>query len=146
MKKIGILTISMLLFLSCSKKIEATDIDNMNGYWEIEKVVFPNGKEKKYGINEVYDYFQIKDFIGIRKKVTPTLEGKFLVNLDAEKVTVKEGKDKFIVHYATIYNQWDEELISISKEEMILKNDNNTEYHYKRATPINILKNGTKTQ
>lgn len=146
MKKIGILTISMLLFLSCSKKIEATDIDNMNGYWEIEKVVFPNGKEKKYGINEVYDYFQIKDFIGIRKKVTPTLEGKFLVNLDAEKVTVKEGKDKFIVHYATIYNQWDEELISISKEEMVLKNDNNTEYHYKRATPINILKNGTKTQ
>jgi hypothetical protein len=146
MKKIGILAISTLLFLSCSKKVEATDIDKMNGYWEIEKVVFPNGKEKKYGINEVYDYFQIKDFIGIRKKVTPTLEGKFLVNLDAEKVTVKEGKDKFIVHYATIYNQWDEELISISKEEMVLKNDNNTEYHYKRATPINILKNGTKTQ
>ena len=146
MKKIGILAISTLLFLSCSKKVEATDIDKMNGYWEIEKVVFPDGKEKKYSINEVYDYFQIKDFIGIRKKVTPTLEGKFLVNLDAEKVTIKEGKDKFIVHYATIYNQWDEELISISKEEMVLKNDNNTEYHYKRATPINILKNGTKTQ
>ncbi len=146
MKKIGILAISTLLFLSCSRKVEATDIDKMNGYWEIEKVVFPNGKEKKYGINEMYDYFQIKDFIGIRKKVTPTLEGKFLVNLDAEKVTIKEGKDKFIVHYATFYNQWDEELISISKEEMVLKNDNNTEYHYKRATPINILNNGTKTQ
>ncbi len=146
MKKIGILAIITLLFLSCSRKVEATDIDKMNGYWEIEKVVFPNGKEKKYGINEMYDYFQIKDFIGFRKKVTPTLEGKFLVNSDAEKVNIKEGKDKFIVHYATIYNQWDEELISISKEEMVLKNDNNTEYHYKRATPINILKNGTKTQ
>jgi hypothetical protein len=146
MKKIGIFAFSLLLFLSCSKKIEATDIDNMNGYWEIEKVVYPNGKEKKYGINEVFDYFQIKDFIGIRKKVTPTLEGKFLVNLDAEKVTVKEEKDKFIVHYATIYNQWDEELISISKEEMILKNTNEMAYHYKRATPINILNNGKKAQ
>ena len=146
MKKIGLFAFSMLLFLSCSKKIEATDIDKMNGYWEIEKVVFPNGKEKKYSINEVYDYFQIKNFIGIRKKVTPTLEGTFLVNLDAEKVTIKEGKDKFIVHYATFYNQWDEELISISKEEMVLKNDNATEYHYKRAAPINILKDGTKTQ
>ena len=146
MKNLVTIVLFSFLLVGCKQQIQSTDIPNINGYWEIEKVVFPNGKEKKYGINEMYDYFQIKDFIGIRKKVTPTLEGKFLVNLDAEKVTIKEGKDKFIVHYATFYNQWDEELISISKEEMVLKNDNNTEYHYKRATPINILNNGTKTQ
>ena len=146
MKKLGIFVVSALFFISCSKKVDATDINKMNGYWEIEKVVFPNGKEKKYGINEMYDFFQVKDFVGIRKKVTPTLAGNYLVNLDAEKITIQEGKDKFVVHYATFYSQWDEELISISENEMVLKNDKAVEYHYKRAKALNIMKNGKKTQ
>lgn len=146
MNKIVIIAASVLLFISCSRKVEALDINKMNGYWEIEKVVFPNGKEKKYGINEMYDFFQIKDFVGIRKKVTPALDGSYFVNLDAEKVTIQEGKDKFVVHYATFYSQWDEELVSISQDEMVLKNDKAVEYHYKRAKSINIVKHGKKTQ
>ena len=94
----------------------------------------------------MYDFFQVKNFVGIRKKVTPALDGSYFVNLDAEKVTIQEGKDKFVVHYATFYSQWDEELVSITENEMVLKNDKAVEYHYKRAKPLNIMKNGKKTQ
>lgn len=146
MNKLWIFVVGALFFISCNRKVDAADIDKMNGYWEIEKVVFPNGKEKKYGINEVYDFFQIKNYVGIRKKVTPALDDSYFVNLDAEKVTIQEGKDKFVVHYATFYSQWDEELIAISEDEMVLKNDKSVEYHYKRAKPLNIKKDGKKTQ
>ena len=71
---------------------------------------------------------------------------KDVLHLDAEKVTIKQGKDKFIVHYETFYSRWDEELISISDEEMVLKNDKFTEYHYKRAKPLKIVNYGKKTQ
>ncbi len=138
--------LGIVLLLSCSKKVEADDIDKMNGYWEIEKVVLPNGKEKKYGANEMYEFFQIKDFTGIRKKVTPIVDGTFLVNLDAEKVSIKQGKDNFVVHYTTFYSQWDEDLISISSDKMILRNENKTEYHYKRAKPMKLIKDDKKTK
>jgi hypothetical protein len=113
MKRLGIVSLVALFFISCTKNVSATDIDKMNGYWEIEKVVFANGKTKLYKNSEMYDFFQIKDFTGMRKKVTPVIGGSYLVNLDAEKVTIKQGKDKFIVHYETFYSRWDEELISI---------------------------------
>lgn len=146
MNRIGIIAVSLFFLVSCSRKVNAEDIGKMNGYWEIEKVLFANGKVKEYKSNEVYDYFEIKNFVGIRKKVTPVIDGTFLVNLDAEKVTIKEGKDKYIIHYATFYSQWDEEIVSISADEMILKNENAVEYHYKRAKPINIVKNGEKAK
>ena len=146
MKILGIVSLLTLFFISCTRKVSATDIDKMNGYWEIEKVVFSNGKNKLYKNSEMYDFFQIKDFTGVRKKVTPVIDGSYLVNLDAEKVTIKQGKDKFIVHYETFYSQWDEELISISDDEMVLKNDKSTEYHYIRAKPLKIVNYGKKTQ
>lgn len=133
-------------FVSCSKKVEAEDISKMNGYWEIEKVVFPDGKEKKYDKNDMYDYFEIKDFVGIRKKVTPVIDGTYLVNLDAEKVQIKEGKDRYMVHYSKFYTQWEEELVSICNDEMVLKNENNTEYHYKKVHEVNLLKDGKKAK
>lgn len=146
MNRIFIIVLGVTFFISCSKKVEAEDIDKMNGYWEIEKVVLPDGKEKKYRANEMYEFFQIKDFVGIRKKVTPIIDGTFMVNLDAERVSIKQGKEKFTVHYSTFYSQWDEELVSLSNEEMILKNENNTEYHYKRARPMKILKDDKTTK
>lgn len=146
MNKIGIIVVSVFLIISCNRKVDASDIGKMNGYWEIEKVVFPNGKEKKYSINEMYDFFQIKNNSGIRKKVTPVLDGTFLVNSDVEKVTVRKEQETFKVYYATNYSQWNEEIVSLSNEEMVLKNNNATEYHYKRAKPINMVNYGKKTK
>ena len=67
MKKVfGVLLVA-LLFVGCKQKIAPADIAKINGYWEIEKVVFEDGNEKKYGANESYDYFQIdKKNVGIR--------------------------------------------------------------------------------
>ena len=36
------------------------DLKNLNGYWEIEKVTFPNGETKDYSVSTTIDYIELK--------------------------------------------------------------------------------------
>ena len=146
MKKTVLILIVSLLTLACNKPISPSDISKINGYWEIEKVIFPDGEDKKYTINQSYDYFEVKNNKGFRKKVMPQLDGTFLVNDDSEQLEIKEGKGKYFIDYKTPFSKWKEELISISDEQLVILNDEKKEYHYKRATPLNIIPDGKKTQ
>lgn len=135
------------LFISCQQKIKPEDISKINGYWEIEKVVFDQGDDKQYGINESYDYFQIdKNNKGFRKKVMPQLDGTFIVNDTYETATIRFKDDKTFIDYSTPYAKWSEELIAVSEEELVLKNAEKKEYHYKKAGSLNILGDGKKTK
>ena len=146
MKKVfGILFIS-LLFVACQQKINKEDITKIKGYWEIEKVTFDKEKDKDYTINESFDYFQIKDNKGIRKKVMPQFDGKFLVNDAFENVVVRFVDDKAFLDYSTQYMKWSEEIISLTAENLILKNKDKIEYHYKKTEAINLLDDGKTTK
>ncbi|MDD5151356.1 MAG: hypothetical protein PHC28_12935 [Flavobacterium sp.] len=147
MQNIAKILFVSLLFVSCQQKIKPSDISKINGYWEIKKVVFDEGKDKDYTINQTYDYFQInKNNTGFRKKVMPQLDGTFIVNDTYENVKVRFGKDNVFLDYSTDYAKWTEELIAISKDELVLKNVENKEYHYKKASAINSIDNGKKTK
>lgn len=146
MKKTALIAFISFLSIACNTKINASDLSKINGYWEIEKVIFPDGSHKEYTINESFDYFDIKKNVGIRKKVMPQLDGTFLVNNDFEKVAVKEVNGKYYLYYSTFYTKWKEELSFISDEKLVLINEAKNEYHYKRAAPITILGDGKKTK
>ena len=145
MKKI--ISVALLVLLSaCHQKVTSNDIANLNGYWEIEKVVFSNGSKKEYTYNESYDYFQIKDKSGFRKKVMPQLDGRFLVNDQLEKITISFNNDEAYINYSTPFAKWKEKIKAISRENLIIINSSKAEYHYKKATPINILEDGKTTK
>ena len=136
-----------LFFVACQPKINPNDIAKINGYWEIEKVVFDQGKDKEYGMNESYDYIQIdKNNKGFRKKVMPQLDGTFLANDAYENVSVRFESDKVFLDYKTPYAKWTEELITLSDDELVLRNTEKKEYHYKKAGPVNILNDGKKVK
>lgn len=127
-----------LLFTACQQKVDPTDITKLNGYWEIEKVLLPDETEKEYGINLTYDYIELgKDNKGFRKKVTPQLNGKFLVDDGSEALEVVTEKEKIYIKYTTPYSVWKEELKSISDEKLEIINADNKTYIYKRAA-INL--------
>ena len=136
----------MLALSACQPKIDPKDILKINGYWEIEKVKLADGSEKKYGINPVYDYIQIENNKGFRKKVTPQLKGKYLADDTSEEVSVIKQDDKVYLIYTTPYAKWKEELKSISDKEMVLINQAKSEYHYKRAETLNLSSDGEKTK
>ena len=139
MKKIAILLFTVSLLVSCGK-VSKQDAQKLNGYWEIEKVLKADGSEKEYKINMMYDFFEIgKDFKGFRKKVSPQLDGKFLTDDSSEALEITEKDDKIYLNYKTDYATWKEELKSISDEQMVIINQQNIEYHYKKAKAINLL-------
>jgi len=146
MKKSLLFSLIFLLSVSCQKQVDASDLQKINGYWEIEKVVFDDGSEKPYTSNETYDYFKVVDKRGFRKKVTPQLNGTFLVNNSQEDVTITELAGKFYISYSTPFAKWKEELMAVSDKELVTVNQSKNEYHYKRAFPINIISNGKKAQ
>ena len=146
MKKTVSILFLAFLFMGCQQKVKPEDISKINGYWEVEKVVFDSIKDKEYRMNEVYDYFELKNNKGIRKKVMPQLNGTFVVNDTYENVTVRFADDKVFLDYSTPYMKWSEELIAVSAEELVLLNKEKAEYHYKKATPINLLGDGKTTK
>ncbi|MFV8334093.1 hypothetical protein [Flavobacterium sp. GSP14] len=146
MKKTCSILLIAFLFVACQQKIKPEDVSKINGYWEVEKVVFDSIDDKDYSMNEVYDYFEIKNNKGIRKKVRPQLDGTFLVNDVFENVTVRFADDKVFLDYATPFMKWSEEVIALSAEELVLLNKDKIEYHYKKATAINVLGNGKTTK
>ena len=145
MKKL--ISIAFFLLLSaCQQKVTPNDISYLNGYWEIEKVVFSNGSKKEYTYNESYDYFQIKENSGFRKKVMPQLDGRFLVNDQLEKIKITFENQSAYINYSTPFAKWKEKIKVISTDKLIIINVSKAEYHYKKATPINILEDGKTTK
>ncbi|MFT3795654.1 lipocalin family protein [Flavobacterium sp.] len=138
--------LSFLLLLSCAKPIDPKDLAKLNGYWEIDYVVLPDGEKKDYPINETYDYFEIKGDAGTRTKVMPQLDGKFLTNALSEKVKIVNEKDQTFLEYQTDYTKWREQLLEVTDSVMVLRNKEKNEYHYKKTDPINLDADGKKTR
>ena len=145
MKKIYAL-LFVFIFSYCHQKIDQEDLSKLNGYWEIEKVILPDGTEKAYAINETFDYFQIQSDRGFRKKVKPQLNGRFLVDYQSEKVEICTEKDQVLLSYATPYAKWKETLITLTDDKLVLVNKAKIAYHYKKVTPIQLLNDGKKTK
>lgn len=127
-----------IFFISCKEKVSPESISKINGYWEIQKVELPNGQMKEYKINETIDFFEWKESVGFRKKVTPQFNGTFLINDELEEIQIKDSSGIFQIHYKTPYTQWSEEIIALNDSILVLKNKQNLEYHYKKFTPFSI--------
>ncbi len=138
MKKIVILAVLFLSLTSCNQSITESDINKINGYWEIEKVIFEDGTKKDYVVNETIDYFEVKNSIGFRKKVTPQLDGTYLVNNQLEKITICKKENKYFINYTTKYTRFKEQIIEVQDSILVLKNDQNIEYHYKKPIPFSV--------
>jgi len=124
--------------VSCKKEFTHSDLKNINGYWEIQKVTFEDGTDKEYKISETIDFFEINGKAGLRKKVNPQFDGTYLENGHAEKIEVSVEDGKTFLNYSTAFAKWKEEIIQISKETLILENERNIQYQYKRHTAFSI--------
>ena len=138
MKKVIILVVLSVLLLSCNQTITQKDIVNLNGYWEIEKVIKQDGDKKEYKINEAIDYIEIKNNKGFRKKVYPQFDGKYLVNDLKEEISISDSSGIFFINYKTDYAKWKEQIIAIKDSSFTVKNEAKLEYKYKKQIPFSL--------
>ena len=137
MKRILLLIVLVSVF-SCKQKIIDADVSNLNGYWEIEKVELPDGDKKEYKVNETIDFFKIEANKGFRKKVMPQLDGTYLTNDVQEDVVVVLKDGDASLQYKTTYASWKEEIIELTKDKLVVKNQQEIKYYYKRPAKFSV--------
>lgn len=137
MKRLLIILL-MVSSISCSKSPK-TFIEHINGYWEIESVVLADGTERSYTFNETIDFFKINDsLIGFRKKLKPTLDGKFISTNDAENLKLVIENNSLNVYYSTPFAEWKETILFANDERLKVINQDKNVYLYKRYIPLNL--------
>jgi len=132
MKKKILIAIAFAYLVSCKQVVKEADFQNLNGYWEIEKVILPDGEDKEYKANETYDFFELKGKLGSRKKGMQQFDGTFLTNDVSEAFTIELKEGNCYINYKTDFAKWQEEILVLSNEKLVVKNKNDLEYHYKR--------------
>jgi hypothetical protein len=138
MKKLLKFFFFSLLFVACKPKVSNADITKINGYWEIQKVELSQGGKKEYKVNETIDFFAVKDNKGFRQKVMPQLDGTYLTNNIKEIISISTNEGSYYINYSTNYGKWKEEILEIKDSVLVLKNQDNLEYHYKRQIPFTL--------
>ncbi len=127
-----------LSFANCTSPKPETFIPFFEGYWEIDHVVMADGSKKAYKFNPIIDFFEVKDSIGIRKKLQPKLDGTFISTNDSEHFTFKIENDSLYMYYKTPQASWKEAVLNASKTVLIVKNQTGNIYHYRPYQKIEL--------
>lgn len=134
MKQLSYLLI-IVLFASCGAEVQ---IDKLNGYWEIDHVMFANATKKKYAMNLTVDYFEYKDSIGFVKKVQPQLDGSFKASNDRQYFRIDTTETGI---YLNFDNGIREKISRLNSSQLILQTVDSTSFHYKAYQPLQINSN-----
>jgi hypothetical protein len=132
----------LFVLLSCSETIQESDLEKLNGLWEIEKVKLSDETEKEYKINEAVEQIQFENKKGIRRKVRLVYNGNFLLNNVIQKFTIEEKDNSFYILNHTEFSDWKEEIKLLTNESLMLENEQGMKYYYKKRTDIKIGKDG----
>src|SRR5690606_27001257 len=117
-----ILVLFTLIFISCTS-VNETDLQHLNGYWEIEKVVMKNGKEVDFKMNTINDYYEIEsENKGFYKKVTPQADGTFLTDDFQEEVEVVTKGNDFYLQFFTQFDTVEVRLEKLTDKQLIYEN------------------------
>jgi len=130
----------LFIFFGCSSGVSKEDLTQLNGYWEIGQVVFPDGSTKEYKLSTTIDYIQLEGLKGFRKKVSPKFDGTYQTSDDAETFTILETDGSFTINYKTELSEWSEKLEALDTDTFSVVNEEGLRYDYKRFEPIAIEK------
>lgn len=134
--------ISILVLLVCTASCNSPkqiSLNALNGYWEIEKVVAPNGEEKVYQFNSFIDFFNIKkDSTGYRTKLKPNFRGTYEGNSIKQFFKISHKNDVYTINYTVNNLSWTEVLIEATNKKIVTKNNEGVLYIYKTFSPITV--------
>lgn len=137
MKRLLFLIVFVTIF-SCKSDPEFY-IEHIPGYWEIESVTFSNGETKSYTFSETIDYINVNDSLrGFRKKLKPSLDGKFNTSNDVESFKLILENDSLNAYYSTPFSEWKETILSADSLHLKVINQDKKVYLYKRFTPLKL--------
>jgi len=129
MRKLFIISL-LLLEIGCDNTIPS-DLTLLNGYWEIDYITHKNETFDPKGASRLLDFYEISEKTGVRKKVQPQLNNKFLVTDDINTFDIILQNKTYVLSYKTVWDQWQEKIVKLNENQLVLEHQEKR-YHYKR--------------
>jgi hypothetical protein len=137
MKLIYIIVIT-IFFSSCGKDTPEVIISDLQGYWEIESVIMPDGTKRDFGMSATIDFISVEGNKGIRKKVVPKIDGSFETSKAIENFEFKTENDSLRLYYSTPFDTWKETVLVLKDSTLKVMNRDHKIYSYKRFRSFNF--------
>ncbi len=126
------------ILISCSDKVTQQDLHNLNGYWDIDKVESVDKKVTEYGANSTIDYYFVNDKNeGYRKKTTLDFSGTYKTNNIKDKIVIEDKNGTFIIKTSTSLDNWEDVIINLTPEKLVLKNEKGILFYYNKHEKFN---------
>lgn len=122
----------LLVLVSCKKSFTPSDLVLLNGNWEIENVELPNGRTNDYTINPSGEAIQFKDGKGTKTKIMLSLDGSIKPTPRITHFVVLDSNNVTYLKNSLSESVWLETLKEISDTKLVLENQQNIIYQYKR--------------
>ncbi len=137
MQKQLYLFLLLTIITACKSTIQEGEISQLEGYWEITKVVFQDGTTKPYTVNTTIDYIDINGLKGYIKKMKPGLNGRYQTSNKAAQFKLLLKNEVWEMHFEGDLNST-LRLLELDSLEYAVKDQGQVRYYYKRYEPINI--------
>ena len=130
-----------VFFINCKgpREYSMEDFQNMNGYWQITEVIYPDGSKKKYNLGPAIDYIEVHGDTGFKKKVHPKLDGSYETSNDAITFRiVKKAQKGYFLSYNDKTTGWQDGINYLGVDYFSLKSDDGLVYCYDRYQPFEL--------
>ena len=115
----------------CKNQITPSDLKLLNGYWNIDFIAHKDETFYPKGTVKLLDYYNIEGLNGIRKKVQPQFENKFLITEDLNNFKVIFRSENCYLSFETVWDQWQEKIVELSTNKLVLEHQDKI-FHYRR--------------
>ena len=130
MLKVFCVFIVNLMLLGC-QVLPTVELDQIDGYWEIQLVQQQNETFKSKQTNLLYDFYSTENNIGIYKKVAPQIDGSFQTSKSAVSFEIIKDNGDFMLQFSSPWNTWVKKVKHLDSEKLVLFNEERS-FHYRR--------------
>ncbi len=134
MKVARFLVLLLTLTLYSCGKTPSEQIQQLEGYWNIDKVVLPDGKEKEFPFSNHMDFFEIEGNNGKKYRVSPRYDGTMVEYGSPVPFKWEEKDGALTLTYKDGEQSYQQTVTKCNAERLILLHENGTEYYYEAYT------------
>jgi hypothetical protein len=122
----------VVLLMGCSP---SPDINQLEGYWQIQKVVFPDGEVKEYPLSLQMDYFDIQDSTGTKFRVNYKNTNTYVNNGSPVNFTWSHSDGELVLTFEEESRSYQQVVEELGSEALILEHEDGKEYYYTKHQP-----------
>lgn len=131
-------SILFFILISCTDKVTQQDLQQLNGYWDIDKVESADKEVTEYRANSTIDYYFLNDKNeGYRKKTTLDFSGTYKTNNIKDRIIIEDKNGTFIIKTTTSLDHWEDIIVSLTSEKLVLKSKNGILFYYNKHEKFN---------